>query len=175
MKLSEICNYSSKRIDSTLLGTGNYISTENMLQNKGGVVNAARVPKENAVEFLPGDILISNIRPYFKKIWHADRIGGCSSDVLCIRAKLGVDNSFLFYLLSQDKFFDYVMSGIKGCKMPRGDKNQIMNWNIAIPKLEEQKRIGSFLKYLDSKIELNNRINHNLARVASVIQTNIPA
>ena len=97
------------------------------------------------------------------------------ADVLCIRAKLGVDNSFLFYLLSQDKFFDYVMSGIKGCKMPRGDKNQIMNWNIAIPKLEEQKRIGSFLKYLDSKIELNNRINHNLARVASVIQTNIPA
>ena len=169
MKLSEICNYSSKRIDSTHLGTGNYISTENMLQNKGGVVNAARVPKENAVEFLPGDILISNIRPYFKKIWHADRIGGCSSDVLCIRAKLGVDNSFLFYLLSQDKFFDYVMSGIKGCKMPRGDKNQIMNWNIAIPKLEEQKRIGSFLKYLDSKIELNNRINHNLEEQAQAL------
>ena len=175
MELSEICDYSSKRIGSTSLGTDNYVSTENMLQNKGGVVNAARVPEENAVEFLPGDTLISNIRPYFKKIWLADRTGGCSSDVLCIRAKQGVDNCYLFYLLSQDKFFDYVMSGVKGSKMPRGDKKQIMKWDINLPELEEQKRIGIFLKYFDDKIELNNRINHNLARVASVIQTNIPA
>ena len=46
---------------------------------------------------------------------------------------------------------------------------------VSIPSIETQKMILNCIEPLDSKIELNNRINHNLARVASVIQTNIPA
>ena len=134
-----------------------------MMQNKGGVVLASKVPAEKAVEFLPGDILISNIRPYFKKIWYANKKGGCSSDVLCIRALSGTDSVYLYYLLSQDSFFDYVMTGAKGSKMPRGDKSQIMQWDVDVPDIEEQHRIAHMLKSLDDKIVLNNRINHNLA------------
>ena len=163
MKLSGICEYSTKRIETESLGVNNYISTENMLQNKGGVVDAAKVPAEKAVAFNPGDILISNIRPYFKKIWLADKFGGCSSDVLCLRALSGIDKTYLYYLLSQDSFFEYVMSGAKGSKMPRGDKAQIMNWDVDIPELCVQKRIGIYLKNIDDKIAINNRINHNLA------------
>ena len=166
MKLSEICEYTTKRIETESLGVDNYISTENMLQNKGGVVAAAKVPAEKAVAFNPGDILISNIRPYFKKIWLADKRGGCSSDVLCIRALSGIDKTYLYYLLSQDSFFEYVMSGAKGSKMPRGDKAQIMNWEVSIPDFAEQKRVGEFLKSIDDKIALNNRINHNLEEQA---------
>ena len=163
MKLSRICEYISKRVDSSSLTVENYISTENMMQNKGGVVSASKVPSEKAVEFQPGDILISNIRPYFKKIWLADKKGGCSSDVLCIRASSGTDSTYLYYLLSQDAFFDYVMTGAKGSKMPRGDKSQIMQWEADIPSIEEQHRIARTLKSFDDKIALNTRINHNLA------------
>lgn len=162
MKLSEICEFITKRIETETLGVDNYISTENMLQNKGGVVAAAKVPAEKAVAFNPGDVLISNIRPYFKKIWFADKSGGCSSDVLCIRALAGTDCTYLYYLLSQDDFFEYVMSGAKGSKMPRGDKSQIMKWEVDLPPMEEQRRIGCFLKSIDDKIKLNTRINHNL-------------
>ena len=169
MKLSEICEYTTKRIETKSLGVDNYISTENMLQNKGGVVAAAKVPAEKAVAFNPGDILISNIRPYFKKIWHADKRGGCSSDVLCLRALSGIDKTYLYYLLSQDSFFEYVMSGAKGSKMPRGDKAQIMNWEVSIPDFAEQRRIGAFLKSIDDKIALNNRINHNLEEQAQAL------
>ena len=163
MKLSEICEYSTKRIETESLDVDHYISTENMLSNKGGVFAASKVPSEKAVEFKPGDVLISNIRPYFKKIWLADRCGGCSSDVLCLRALSGIDKAFLYYLLSQDSFFEYVMSGAKGSKMPRGDKTQIMKWDVDVPDYAEQKRIGVFLKSIDDRITLNNRINHNLA------------
>ena len=169
MELSNICEYSSKRIDSSLLTVENYVSTENMMQNKGGITLASKVPVENSVEFLPGDILISNIRPYFRKIWLSDKKGGCSSDVLCIRALPGTDSTYLYYLLSQDSFFDYVMSGAKGCKMPRGDKSQILRWDIDLPNLEEQHRIASILKSIDQKIELNNRINHNLEQQAQAL------
>ena len=163
MELSKFCEYTSRRIDSSSLTVDNYISTENMLQNKEGVVSASKVPAEKAVEYLPGDILFSNIRPYFKKIWLADKKGGCSSDVLCIRALSGTDSTYLYYLLSQDAFFDYVMTGAKGSKMPRGDKSQIMQWDVALPGIDEQRRIASVLKSFDDKITLNNRINHNLA------------
>ncbi len=163
MKLSRICEYTSKRIESASLTVENYVSTENMMQNKGGIVAATKVPVEKVIEFKPGDVLVSNIRPYFKKIWLADRKGGCSSDVLCIRALDGTDCTYLYYMLSQDSFFYYVMTGAKGSKMPRGDKAQIMNWEVDIPDIAEQKRIGGFLKSIDDKIALNTRINHNLA------------
>ena len=86
----------------------------------------------------------------------------CSADVLCIRANNKADSKYLYYLLSQQLFFDYVMSGAKGCKMPRGDKKQIMQWQISLPGLEEQRRIAGILGAIDDKIENNRRINANL-------------
>ena len=169
MELSKYCKYTTSRIDPASLNVDNYISTENMMQNKGGVTAASKVPTEKAVEYKPGDILISNIRPYFKKIWLADRSGGCSSDVLCIRALKGTDSIYLYYLLSQDSFFDYVMSGAKGSKMPRGDKSQIMKWDVDLPGIDEQRRIGQALKIIDDKIAINNRINHNLEEQADCL------
>lgn len=169
MKLYNVCDYVTERIDSQFLTTYNYISTENMLPNKEGITYANNIPKGNVIAYNKGDILISNIRPYFKKIWQANINGGCSSDVLCIRAKSTVSSKFLFYLLSQQSFFDYVMSGSKGCKMPRGDKQQIMQWDIELPTLEEQITIANILSSLDDKIELNRRINENLEQQAQAL------
>jgi len=112
---------------------------------------------------------VSNIRPYFKKIWQADKDGGCSADVLCFRANEDVDTRFFYYLLSQQAFFDYVMSGSKGCKMPRGDKKQIMQWGVKLPTFEEQRRIAAILSSLDDKIEVNRRINDNLEQQAQAL------
>ena len=166
--LLHYCFYNTNRI-STNISSERYISTENMLPNKGGVCEAANVPSGTVIEYKIGDILISNIRPYFQKIWRADRNGGCSADVLCIRAKENVDSKYLYYLLSQQAFFDYVMSGAKGCKMPRGDKKQIMQWPVTLPPLEEQRRIAGILGSLDDKIELNRRINANLEAQAQAL------
>lgn len=138
MELKDICQYVSDRVATTSLSTSNYISTENMLPNKGGVVIANGLPVGNAVAFAKDDVLVSNIRPYFKKIWQANKNGGCSADVLCFRKNENVDNKYFYYLLSQQSFFDHMMLGSKGCKMPRGDKKQIMNWSFDLPSLEEQ-------------------------------------
>ena len=162
MELKDICQYVSEKVATTTLTKENYISTENMLPDKGGIVIASGVPFGNSTAFSVGDVLVSNIRPYFRKIWLANRNGGCSADVLCFRANSNVDNSYFYYLLSQQEFFDYIMSGAKGCKMPRGDKRQIMQWKVELPPLDEQRHIASVLSSLDSKIELNHRINRNL-------------
>jgi len=168
-KLGEVVIPVKERIETSCLDSASYISTENMLPDKAGVTLSSGVPSGNAVMFKNDDILISNIRPYFKKIWRANRDGGCSSDVICLRASNAVDPLFLYYLLCQDLFFDYVMQGAKGTKMPRGDRNQIMQWPVLIPSKNKQHTIASILCALDDKIEVNRRINDNLEQQAQVL------
>ena len=165
-KLGDIVRPVKDRIDTSVLDTSSYISTENMLPNKSGITASSGVPTGNAIRFQKGDVLISNIRPYFKKIWRADFVGGCSADVICLRAANNVESLFLFYLLSQNEFFNYVMQGAKGTKMPRGDKNQIMQWPVSLPPISVQRRIAATFKSLDDKIEINRRINHNFPKDA---------
>lgn len=173
MELQDICSYVKTKVETSNYSIEDYISTENMLPEKGGITVASSFPSGKVTEFQENDILISNIRPYFKKIWKADKRGCCSNDVLCIRANNNVDAEFLYYLLSQDLFFAYVMSGANGSKMPRGDKQQIMNWEIELPsEKEDQRRIASILSSLDRKIELNNKINADLEEMAQAIFKN---
>jgi type I restriction enzyme S subunit len=168
-KLGEIAIPIKDRIETSILDKNSYISTENMLPNKSGITTSSGVPSGSAVRFQQGDVLISNIRPYFKKIWRADFVGGCSADVICLRATDRVEPIFLFYLLTQDVFFDYVMQGAKGTKMPRGDKSQIMQWPVLLPPLNEQKQIAAIFKSFDEKIEVNRRINDNLEQQAQAL------
>ena len=167
--LGDIAVAVKDRIDTSVLDRESYISTENMLPDKAGVSVSSGLPSGNAIKFQVGDVLISNIRPYFKKIWRANCIGGCSADVICLRATDEVESLFLYYLLSQNAFFDYVMLGAKGTKMPRGDRKQILQWPLSLPSMKEQRVISSFLKSLDDKIEVNRRINDNLEQQAQAL------
>ena len=163
MILSDICQYVSEKISVSSLDENTYISTENMLPNKSGITVATNLP---ATEYTPkyntDDILISNIRPYFKKIYKAQKQGGCSADVLVLRAKQGIIPSFLYYVLSDDAFFEYATATSKGTKMPRGDKIAIMKYKVPNVSPEIQQKIASILSALDHKIELNQRQNNNL-------------
>ena len=173
VKLSELCSYRQERVAVDELTVDNYISTANMLPNKGGIEPAEGLPRSaTACKYHVGDVLISNIRPYFKKAWYATTDGGCSSDVLVLRAKEGVHPEFLYYLLTSDTFFSYMTATSKGTKMPRGDKQAIMNWRALKPPLHTQRAIADTLSCLDAKIDLNIRINDNLEKQAQAIFKN---
>jgi type I restriction enzyme S subunit len=170
--LEEVSYYGEEKIPSAEVTLDNYISTENMLPNKSGVGMASGLPTTKSVRrYKKGDILLSNIRPYFKKIWFATKNGGCSNDVLVIKNKdeKELDKKYLYYTLLQDNFFDYVTATSKGTKMPRGDKSAIMNYGIMLPPLNEQKAIANILSTLDEKIETNNKINKKLEEMAQAL------
>ena len=169
-KLSDICEYRKGKVNVSNLTLKTYISTENMLPNKAGVVEANSLPSTTLVqEYKENDTLVSNIRPYFKKVWQAKHDGGCSNDVLVFQGKANVDKDFLYYILANDDFFAYSMATSKGTKMPRGDKKSIMQYELQLFDIKVQKKIVSILKLLDKKIELNNAINNNLAQQAKTI------
>lgn len=171
--LSSLCEYRKGKVNVDGLNKDTYISTENMLPNKGGVIRATSLPTTSQTqEYKKGDVLVSNIRPYFKKIWQAEYDGGCSNDVLVFKANENTDKDFLYYVLADDAFFNYSMATSKGTKMPRGDKTSIMQYGVPHYDIVEQKKIACVLRFLDKKIEFNNKINNNLEQQAQAIFEN---
>ena len=154
-RLGEIASFETATIGIDKIDSEWYIGTENMLAEKAGVEkNLTPVPYATVREYKVGDVLISNIRPYLKKIWSADRDGGCSTDVLVVRT---IDKGiclpmFLKMLLSDDSFFDFTMANAVGTKMPRGDKKVIMNYEVHLPSLAEQQAIAAVLSDMDAEI-----------------------
>lgn len=151
-KLGDVCEYRKGQSVGV-----NYVGTENMNQNFSGVDSLDSTNEVNGVIYCVGDTLMSNIRPYLKKTWKADRNGVCSTDVLVFRP-VNIDSDFLYYNISSEKFVLYVMTGVKGSKMPRGDKGHIMEYNMPIPCLAEQQKIADCLSSLDEVIEKQKAI-----------------
>ena len=155
-RLFECADFSDKRTKSISLES--YISTENMLPNKGGITLAESIPdSSSASKYEPQDILLSNIRPYFCKIWYANKEGSCSNDVLVLKAKKEYDSKFLYYVLSDINFFNYDTVTSKGTKMPRGSKKAIMKYLVPDIDIKEQRRVASILSTYDNLIENNNK------------------
>ena len=154
VKLGEISQYVNDKIAITATNESNYISTDSMLKDRGGIIAPESIPSDGKVtKYQSNDILVSNIRPYFKKIWFSNREGGCSNDVLVFRARKGIISRYLYYILSVDTFFEHMMAGANGTKMPRGNKKLILNYSFDLPPLPTQHRIATILSRYDSLIE----------------------
>lgn len=168
--LETICSYRNEKASAASITTEDlYVSTESMGPNRGGVSRAASVPSEGKVScFRKGDTLVSNIRPYFKKIWNADLDGCCSNDVLVFQPGQRCSADYLYWLLCDDAFFDYVMATSKGTKMPRGDKSAIMSYVIPSNSEMAQRNITSILNPIQAKIEMNAKLNGYLGELVTV-------
>jgi type I restriction-modification system DNA methylase subunit len=169
VKIGEVLHYSDNRVDFTTLTPQNYVGVDNLLQDTQGKTNSNFVlTSGTAIEYKIGDILLSNIRPYLKKIWFADNNGGSSNDVLVLQTKNNeIDPKFAFYNLKQDKFFDYEMAVVKGMKMPRGDKKHIMNYQIPLPPLSRQQEIVAEIEKIEAEIAAAEQIMNAMAEKKS--------
>ena len=167
-------NFSTTRVNSSELNEDNYVSTENMLQDYQGIVEAKSVPEDvNVISFSCGNILISNIRPYLKKVWKATFNGGCSSDVFVLKANDNIESDYLHYVIANDKFINFVMSGAKGVKMPRGDKKQMKTYSLSLPQIQEQHKIARLLSLLDERITTQNKIIDKLQSLIRGIRNDV--
>jgi type I restriction enzyme S subunit len=156
--LNELADLVNEKTSLSSISTSNYVSTENLLPDYGGLANASKLPTISSVtRFQTGDILISNIRPYLKKVWQADRNGGASNDVIVVRAKSALSKAYLSCIIKNDSFISYVMRGAKGVKMPRGDVDSIRGYPVRYPCEREQQIIANCLTSLDELIAAQGR------------------
>lgn len=167
--LGDVTQYPKSRISFEKLDEMNYVGVDNLLQNRAGKSPSGYVPTSgNFTEYRKNDVLIGNIRPYLKKIWQADCIGGTNGDVLVIRCSdSSINPRYLYHVLADDKFFDYNMQHAKGAKMPRGSKEEILKYEIPLPSPDEQARIVAILDKFDA---LTNSLTEGLPREIALRQ-----
>lgn len=162
--LSDICSYSRDKVAVSELNVSTYFSTENMLPGKAGSTEATSLPTTpQTTACHKGDTLISNIRPYFKKIVYCEDKCGCSTDVLCFTPSQPRYSAYLFSTLYADKFFAFMVAGSKGTKMPRGDKQQIMTYPVVLPSEEELAGYNTIASPLLKQIYSNRAENKRLS------------
>lgn len=168
--LADICQYSKEKVTVSSLDLDSYYSTENMLPEKAGATQAANLPTATqTTKCNVGDVLVSNIRPYFKKIVYCYADCGCSTDVLCFAPKKQELSAYLFFLLYADSFFDFTVAGSKGTKMPRGDKQQIMMYPVYVPSDEELTKFNKIAQPVLKQIQLNREENKRLTELRDVL------
>ncbi|PAW74703.1 MAG: hypothetical protein B9S26_04155 [Opitutia bacterium Tous-C4FEB] len=156
--LAEVADFVNEKTPLDRVALENYISTENILPDFGGVARASKLPTTGSVtRYRPNDTLVSNIRPYLKKVWVADKEGGASNDVIVIRAKQRLLPQYFSCLLKNDAFIDYVMTGAKGVKMPRGDIGSMKEYPTLYPSKPEQQKIAECLSSVDELIAAQAR------------------
>ena len=162
--LSDICSYSTDKVAVSELNVRTYFSTENMLSGKAGSTEATSLPTTSQTTAChKGDTLISNIRPYFKKIVYCEDKCGCSTDVLCFTPSQPCYSAYLFSTLYAHKFFAFMVAGSKGTKMPRGDKQQIMTYPVVLPSEEELAGFNTIASPLLEQIYSNRAENKRLS------------
>ena len=168
-RLRDICYQVADHVDYDNANQETYVSTESLMQNKDGRQLASSLPTTGKItRYKAGDTLISNIRPYFKKIWYAPFEGTCSGDVIVFRANDPSNAPYLHACLRQDSFFDYVMQGAKGTKMPRGDKKQMMEFKVASSCSAED------LILLDSVIKQRSDNDSEITKLQKLRDTLLP-
>ena len=166
-EIMQLCSLVSEKVPCNEAVLNTYVSTESLLSDKRGRQRASSLPRTGKVTvYRSSDVLISNIRPYFKKIWFADCDGTCSGDVLVFRAKNPLLAPYLYSILHADSFFEFVMKGAKGTKMPRGDKRQMLTYQAA--SSPRQDTIAS-TTILTEQIAINDRENDKLTALRDVI------
>ncbi len=167
VELSSLCDLVKEKVDYNEANFDTYVSTESLLPGKKGRQAPSSLPQTGKVTvYKAGDILVSNIRPYFKKIWYADRTGTCSGDVLVFRSKQPEQSGYLYSCMRSDAFFDYIMKGAKGTKMPRGDKKQMLTYKVA------SNPSGATVDFIESALSQassSSKEKHRLAALRDVL------
>ena len=90
-------------------------------------------------------VLYAKLRPYLNKVATPRFAGRCSTELVPLLPRRGVDRDFLAYLLRRRETVAFVMSSVTGSRMPRADMNVLMSMQVPLPPLEEQRRIVDIL------------------------------
>ena len=129
-------------------------------------------------KFRNGDTIMARITPCLENgktakvtILDNGEIGFGSTEYIVFRAKEGVsDEDYLYYLICSPLVRDAAIKAMVGSSgRQRVQTDVVQNIEIDLPPLAAQKRIGSLLRSLDDKIELNNKINENLEQQAALL------
>jgi type I restriction enzyme, S subunit len=107
--------------------------------------------RKSGLAFEKGDVLFGKLRPYLKNWWMAEFPGIAVGDFWILQS-INSDSSYIYYLIQTEKF-ERVANQSAGSKMPRSDWKLVSGSQFRLPmRIEEQRKIGTYLRTHDSLI-----------------------
>jgi len=116
-------------------------------------------------QFKAGDILYGKLRPYLDKVIIADWSGVCSTDILVLETKKGINNVFMLYFMHHPNTLRYAISTSTGTNHPRTSWRMLSGLKVSLPPLPEQNKIAKILSTVDERIQLLKKKRKKLERV----------
>ena len=124
--------------------------------------------KSTAFRFDRRHVLYGKLRPYLNKVAVPEFAGRCSTELVPLLPRSGVDRDFLAHLLRRKETVEFVMASVTGARMPRTDLKVLMSMLVPLPPLDEQRRIAGILNRAA-------RIENLCARVDKYLRDFTPA
>lgn len=145
--LAELCDLISEQVHPADVPEALYVGLEHVtpgrLRRSGGGI-AADV-QSHKYAFRRNDILYGKLRPYLDKAILADTDGVCTTELLVLRAKPGVDPRFLACLVHDPDFVEHALTGVTGAHHPRTSWAHIAQFECPRFSYEEQQAIAALL------------------------------
>lgn len=128
-------------------------------------------------KFRNGDTIMARITPCLENgktakvsILDDNEVGFGSTEYIVFRAKDGIDEDFLYYLVCSSTVREPAIKSMVGSSgRQRVQMNVVQNIDVMVPSIEKQRAIGGILGDLDDKIKLNTEINKNLLQQLDVL------
>lgn len=91
--------------------------------------------------FKEGDVLYGKLRPYLDKAILAEQDGVCTTELLVLRAREGIDPRFLVAAVHCNDFIEHAISGTTGSQHPRTSWHRISEFRLPEFSPEERAKI----------------------------------
>jgi len=148
-RLGDIC--SESRVIAPTGSQLRYLGLENIESGTGRILNWGHDDKTQAgisttFSFGPSHVLYGKLRPYLQKVALPETEGRCSTEIIPLIPKSGIDREFLAHLLRTDAITNAAMDGVTGARMPRANMRELFAVPVPVPPLSEQQRIVRTLR-----------------------------
>lgn len=183
--LGDVCRVAVDRRDAAALGDAVFIGLEHMDSQSPRIVRHGTTAGvvSQVVEFKPNDTLFGRLRPYLRKVALADFGGYCSPEILVLRPETAaVLPGFLQMLASSNSAIEWAISVSAGSRMPRTSASDLLALEVAIPPLDEQRRIvdliDALLEFARSASATAERATHARSSILAELlegQREVPA
>lgn len=154
LKLSDCCEEIAQRIDKPansgferFIGLEHLETGETSIRKWGSTEDVTSSMKL----FRAGDVIVARRNVYLRRAARTGFDGVCSGDGIVLRAKADVCLPELMpYLLNTDIFWNYVISQADGTMSKRITVKRLLSYELALPQMEEQRRIAGALLSIDA-------------------------
>jgi type I restriction enzyme S subunit len=157
IRLSELCDFVGLQVDPATRATEVYVGLEHVAPGRFARIGQGKASDVQSAKytFQPGDVLYGKLRPYLDKAILANDAGICTTELLVLRAKEGIDPRFLVGVVHAPTFVEHAVAGTTGVQHPRTSWNHIADFELPAFGSEERTKIANLLWEVHDAISAN--------------------